>query len=644
MLTYLRKHSKGMLAYVAFGAIIVVFVLWGGSSYLSREANKVAKVDRTIISMEQYTKAYTDTVKQLQKQFQGALTPELIEKLDLRQKVLDDLIDQYIIESDARELGINVKDEDLRHFISQVSLFQKDGAFDETLYRRYLEYEGITPAQFEERARKDFIRKLFSSVITENLIVTAEEIEAAYHQMNDVYELGYIAVKPEAFLASADVSPEDARAYFEKNKEKYRSAARVTLSLIDFRVSRYLDKTDVGEQDAKDYYESHKQEFGEPASVRLRQILFRVPEGADETQRSGKMALAEKVLKEARVPQGDFGALAKTYSEDEATASKGGDMGTIPLAMLPKDVAETVGRMKPGDVAGPLVSQDAVRILKLEERREAKAPPFEAVSADVIEKLKVQRARITAHDDARKAFMDLYEQASPDLEAYAASRSLETRRVGPLSENELASFITQPEAARKAFTFAEKEVGEVVETPEGYAVYQVIRKELSRIPDLKEVEPRVTEDARADRALALARNHARDLAARGAASLESMNPTVTAPFSRSSSAVPGLESVSGLTASLDDLQNPKTFEAKGTVYVVWLRSKKVADRGALDPARAGEIRQDLLARKRELAMEEYLARAKDDKLGWHKVVVNQENLSGRREKHAGDTPPPEGLY
>ncbi|HPR02707.1 MAG TPA: SurA N-terminal domain-containing protein, partial [Deltaproteobacteria bacterium] len=124
----------------------MVFVLWGGSSYISREANKVAKIDRTIITTEQYSKAYTDTLKRYQTQFGQALTPEMINRLNLREQVLDELIDQYIIEADAAKMGIGVKDADLQMFISQVPAFQRDGKFDEATYRRYLEYERITPA------------------------------------------------------------------------------------------------------------------------------------------------------------------------------------------------------------------------------------------------------------------------------------------------------------------------------------------------------------------------------------------------------------------------------------------------------------------------------------------------------------------
>lgn len=643
MLTYLRKHSKGMLAYVAFGAIIFVFVLWGGSSYLSREANKIAKVDRRIISVEQYSKAYTDTLKRYQRQFQGALTPELIDKLDLRRRVLEDLVDQYIIETDAKALGIVIKDDDLRYFISQVGAFQKDGAFDETLYRRYLESEGLTPAQFEERARKDFIRKLFSSIVTENVIITREEIEAAYHLMNDAYELKYLVVKGDAYLDSAQVGPQDLARFYDANKERYRIPAKVALAYIDFATDRFLGQAEVTEQDARDYYDLHKEEFSEPPSVLTRQIILKVPEGSGTNVVEQKRELAQRIIKEAQDPKADFASLARAYSEDASSASRGGDMGMVPLTELPREVADAVRGKKAGEVVGPVIMQDGIRVVKIEEMKEGKLRPFEDVSSELMARLKAQRARIIAKDEAQKAFTELYEQRSPDLDAYARARSLEVKKVGPLTEAELSSVMIKPEDAKKAFAFQEGELGDVVETSAGYAVYKVARKELSRIPDLKEVEERVASDARAKKALEMARAQAQRLAASGEDRLDAMKPSITPAFTRSASEVPGLEQVEGITDHLDSLDKPKVFETGSAVYIVWLGARKVADIRALDTQTASKIREELLSIRREQVMDDYLKMARDDKLGWHKVYVDASKVEAGRKKASGDTPPPEGF-
>ncbi|HNQ85552.1 MAG TPA: SurA N-terminal domain-containing protein [Deltaproteobacteria bacterium] len=639
MLTYLRKHSKGWLAYTAFGAIIVVFVLWGGSSYISREANKVAKIDRTIITTEQYSKAYTDTLKRYQTQFGQALTPEMINRLNLREQVLDELIDQYIIEADAAKMGIGVKDADLQMFISQVPAFQRDGKFDEATYRRYLEYERITPAEFEQRARRDFVKQLFKEVLTENVIVAPQEIEAAFHQISDTYELHYLTVDSATFSGDVQVSQEQVQGFFDANKERYRIPPRITIAAIDFPVTRYLGSTEVTTEEAMDYYDGHKGEFSEPAQVHLRHILIKVPEGADAASLTKKQELAAQIIKEAKDGK-DFASLAASYSEDEATAGKGGDMGMLPLNSFHPELGKIVESMKPGDVNGPVMTADGIQIIKLEGKEDAKAIPFDKVAASVVDMLKMQRARIVAHDEAEKAFMEFYEQDKLDLEGYAAKQGMEVRRIGPFSENEKAGIAMSQETVKKAFTFSAGELGEVIETPGGYAVYQVVKKDLSRIPDLEEVVDVVTADAKAQTALERAKEHAQKLATAPMNELVSSNPSSTGKFTRSASAVPKLSMLPKLMDEVDSLGTPKVYESDGRVFIVWIKSKDTVDIRSLDKDQAEGLRKGLLARKKELVLQDYLEQARDEKKGWHDVVIERERLAGSAERVPQDVPPP----
>ncbi len=273
MLTYLRKHSKSWLAYTVFGAIIVVFILWGGSSYLTREAKKIAKIDRTIISVEQFSRAYTDTLKAYQERFGQALTPEMIKRLDLKKTTLDQIINDYIIETDAKDMGIKVTDEDLQQALQQIPAFMDKGKFNMALYQRYLEYERITPAQFEERQRKAFLKQSFLAVLTENVIVPPQEVEGTYHYLKDTFDLSYIAIDSEPFAKDVQVSLDQIKAYYDANKERYKIPPKISIATIDYPSSRYVASTEVTADDARSYYDSHKSEFSIPAKIHARQIL-----------------------------------------------------------------------------------------------------------------------------------------------------------------------------------------------------------------------------------------------------------------------------------------------------------------------------------------------------------------------------------
>lgn len=635
MLTYLRKHSKGWLAYTAFGAIIVVFILWGGSSYLAREANKVAKVDRHVISVEQFQKAYADTLKMYYKQFGEALTPDMIERLGLRDKVVDQMINDYIIEVDAKKMGIKVTDADLQQAISRFPGFQRDGRFDEALYRRFLEYERMSPPEFEQKQRKALLTQLFKAVITENLTVPPREIEASYHFLNDAFDLSYIPIDATSFAKDVQVSQEQVQAYFDANKDRYRIPPKITLKVLEFPAASYMASTEVTEADARDYYDGHASEFSGPAMIHARHILLKVPQGADPKVQAEKEALAKKIVSEVHAGK-DFAKLAAQYSEDEKTARKGGDMGTLPPEGFPQGVGDVLATMKQGEIKGPVMSQFGLHILKLEGREEAKATPFEQVSASVMDTLKLQRAKMTARQEADKAYMELYEQPKLDLEGYAKAKGLTIRQVGPFSDGQDAGITMGPEAVKKAFTFSPGELGEVVSTSGGFFIYTVAAKDQSRVPELKEVMDRVVADLKAKTAMQKAKEYAKKLAASSSEQRTAMNPSSTGEFRRTSNAVPKLSMLPKLMDELDALATPKVFETAGTVYIVWLKSKGTADVRAMDMKTKDAIMKELYGRKQQVALDAYLEQA------WkrHDVVKDQERL-GKGGGSSRDVPAPD---
>ncbi|MCE5274897.1 MAG: SurA N-terminal domain-containing protein [Deltaproteobacteria bacterium] len=625
MLTYLRRHSRSWLAYTVFGAIIVVFILWGGSSYLTREANKIAKIDRYIISAEQFSKAYTDALRVYQERFGQALTPEMVKRLDLKNTVLDQMIDEYIIEVDAKDMGIQVTDEDLQQAIQQVPAFMENGKFSMPLYRRYLEYERLTPPEFESRQRKSLLKQRFLAVLAENVIVPRQEVEATFHFVKDTYDLSFIGIDPLPFAKDIQVSQGQVQKYYDANKERYKVLPKITLAYIDFPAARYVGSVEVTKDEARDYYESHKSEFGTPAKIHARQILIKVPEGADSKALEAKGELAKKIAAYIGAGQ-DFASLAVKYSEDEQTAGKGGDMGNVTRDSMPQGLAGVFDSMKPGEVKGPIRSPLGFHILKLEGKEGGDAAPFEQVSSTVMETLKFQRAKYMAKDEANTAFTELYEQLKLDFEGYAKKKGLAVKVLGPLSEGDNFGVQGSQEIIKKAFTFSPGEIGEVVDAGGGFIVYMVTRKEASRIPALKEVSDRITADIRKSLAQEKAKEYAGKLASSSPGQLLAQNPSSTGEFSRTMDAVPKLSTIPMLKDDLDSLHKPKVYQGKDMVYVVWLKSRKMADIKTMNKEQEQAIMKELFSRKQQMIVDSYLEQARKK----HKITIEKDRMAEGR--------------
>jgi len=617
----MRRRSKSWITKVIFGAIIVVFVFWGGSTYLATEANKVAKIDRNIISLQQYSKAYSDMLRLYQQQFGDAFTPEMIERLDLKNKALDQLIDEYVLKAQASRMGITVSDEELQLLIQTVPAFSDDKGFNVDSYKRILAYERMTPGEFEEKQRMRILQQRVYSMITENIIVDRSEIEAAFRQKNDTFDLYYIPVESKRFANVVSPGEEEIISYYNTHKEAYKIPPKIRLSYLEFPVDACLRDIEVTDDEVRSYYASHQDEYTSQAKVHGRHILIKVSEGDDETVVSEKKAIAQEIYDEI-IAGADFAALAQKHSEDPGTNFIGGDIGLVPKDSLPQPMGDKLYSMNAGEIAEPVRTYLGFHVMKLEEKQESKLSPFEEVSASIVDMLKRQRAKSLAKEQAETAFTELYEQGNTDLDAYARAKNLKVEEIGPFAEDDNIGFAQGNEILKEAFMFPVGEVGSVADIETGYMVYMVEEKINSRIPDMSEIRDKIIIDISAEMALDKAKEHARTLVETDLSELAGLGALSTGPFKRTAYSIPNLGMLSGVKDDLDTLASPKMYTGRDKVYVVWLKEKSDTDAGSADMKELDKIREELLARKRGMAFEAFMEQAREK----HDIIINRDKI------------------
>lgn len=99
-----------------------------------------------------------------------------------------------------------------------------------------------------------------------------------------------------------------------------------------------------------------------PVQYRLRQILIE-PSVSPQREQSIKRA-AETCLARARAGE-DFTALAKELSEEPGASETGGNLGFFRREAMVKSFSDAVFAMKPGEIAGPVLTQFGYHIIKL---------------------------------------------------------------------------------------------------------------------------------------------------------------------------------------------------------------------------------------------------------------------------------------
>ena len=136
MLKFFRKHARGWFMIAVIAIIIIVFVLYFGSSRGGRHANAIAIIDKKIISDAEFHNEYEKMLDAARLNLKEKLTPEILKKMDLKRKAYDNLLNRQIVIAKANDLKIQISDEELRNNIMSLPALQTNGVFDDNKYQQ----------------------------------------------------------------------------------------------------------------------------------------------------------------------------------------------------------------------------------------------------------------------------------------------------------------------------------------------------------------------------------------------------------------------------------------------------------------------------------------------------------------------------
>jgi plasmid maintenance system killer protein len=185
MLKAMRKHAK--FFYVLFFIVIISFIFWGVGNVDKSTAVPVAEVGKEKISVEEYWMTYDRTRQFYRDLLKENFTEEMEKKLNLKQKVLDNLIEERVLLITARTIGMTVSDDELQDAIMNDPTFVREGKFSKEIYLRTLQLNRITPEGYETLKRRDLLSDKMRRFIVESVDITDVDIpqQAGTEQMKE---------------------------------------------------------------------------------------------------------------------------------------------------------------------------------------------------------------------------------------------------------------------------------------------------------------------------------------------------------------------------------------------------------------------------------------------------------------------------
>ncbi|MBN1957970.1 MAG: SurA N-terminal domain-containing protein [Desulfuromonadales bacterium] len=617
MLDFVRTKQKSILIKIAFGLIILSFII--GYTMLTAPSDKggnqagdiAARVNGDEISYTSFQNAYSNLYNLYQNIYQGNFDANLEKQLNLPKQAMQQLVEEVLLVQQADNMGIKVSQKELIDSIAQYDAFQLNGEFNRDRYLQVLSYQRMTPEQFEAAQR----RQLLTGKVRENLeqgaAVTAAEVTEAFHQQKDQVNLNYVWLTPALVESKVQVSAAGLAEFFTKNIEQFRVPEKVSLRYLQFDPVRYENQIGAFTDDELErYYRRSLDLFEIKEQVKAAHILLRVPEDADEATITKRRELAAELLKQLK-EGADFAQLAKTYSDDKSNADQGGDLGTFGRGVMVKEFEQAVFGLRPGQLSGVVTTPFGFHIIKVEEYTEPGVLPLVDAIDQVKAGLTIEKSRQLAYEKAVDAYN--INRKTGDLEAAAKANDLGIKETGLFGQQDAIDGIGKvPEIIQAAFTLKSGELARPVQTTQGIFLFTLKERQPSRLPELDEVKPAVEQSYRAEQAQSLAHELANDLHARAAKAKDlvkaatdlKLNLEETGDFSRSFGFfIPRIGSSQELAEeafqlSADAPIASKVYEINGRFLVAALKEAKVADFETLDAAEKDQLKEQLLLDKK----------------------------------------------
>jgi peptidyl-prolyl cis-trans isomerase D len=350
--------GKRITAMVIFGIIILVFILFGfQGKHTAMGVGAAARVNNTLISVANFRNE-SDRVQRMYAQIMGGAMAGDAQRQFVAAQALENLIQIELISQAAQAQKIQATDAEIRDYIlSEMPVFRNSGAFDREIYARVLENIHLTPAEFEERIRKERLTQRAREIF--QVAVAPSILDLDHIQALKTTQVNYNFVKLD-----------------EKTMLSGLSDAEATKSLAGAEFSKRAEAE----------FQKTTSEYAQEEQISAQHILIKFKNSDEASQKVALekiQALAERAKKE------DFSQLAKEVSEDLGSQKKGGDLGTFGKGRMVPEFEKAAFAQEVGVVGAPVKTQYGYHLIKVLKHQMPTTPKFEDVKITVAKKLLV---------------------------------------------------------------------------------------------------------------------------------------------------------------------------------------------------------------------------------------------------------------
>lgn len=452
VLQSIRERLTGMLAFTILAILVIPFALVGVTEYFTSDGgNIVAKINDTEISTTDFNTSYSNYRRRMQSIMGAAYDPIQFDQLTVRREHLDSLIDQELITQAAESMGLDVDDETLAKEIRKIPAFQVEGQFNADVYQSRLMAQGLSPRQFENQMRLQFITSQLPQNITLSSIATEAEMKRFIALNDQGRTFSSVLITTQTPATPPEFSDEAITEWYEAHQDDYRSEEQVAIEYVELDAD-FLPPGEAPDEDyLREQFEAQKARFISPEQRRVAHILIEVPRDASDAAKETARQTAQDLADRARAGE-DFAALAREYSQDQGSAANGGELGWVEPGVMVKAFENAMYELsmdKP--ISDPVETGFGWHVIELEAIRESTGMSFEEARPQLLQEYQEEESSRAFLEQADR-LVDLIYEDPTTLESAALDMDLEIKELPPFSRSGGEGIAAYPEVVEAAFS------------------------------------------------------------------------------------------------------------------------------------------------------------------------------------------------
>lgn len=497
-----RPYLKGLLLIVAIsfvGYLGSMFECGGGAP---AGEDWAARVNGRVIPTSAFINA-ARSIDQNYREMLGEGYERFREQLRIGDMAMQTLVEREIVLQDAERLGLAVSNQDIADRIrSDPNLQDSGGQFIGA--ERYRQAIGRFPggvAAYEKLVGQDLMVERWVDLVTQPVVVSDDELEQAYRKRSERTSLSYLVVTSADQQVDTKASAEEEQAWYDAHQDAYRrgEGRRIRYLIVDRESQR--PQVQVTDDEIRKIYETNQANYTHAEQRRARHILFRIEPNAPDEEKQRARRKAEETLERLRKGE-DFAELARTLSQDTASAKLGGDLGFFSRGRMVPRFEEAAFGTAVGQLA-PVVETDfGFHVIQVMEAQDAGVTPLEEVQAEIRRQRELARSQELAQAAAERLRGEI--GSGERMQQMAEKEGIELHsRVVERGER-LGDIGASPEFVEQVFQLGVGALGPALPVASGIALVTVDEVVPPSVAPLAEVRSQVRADLLNERAHAAA--------------------------------------------------------------------------------------------------------------------------------------------